>query len=120
MMSGKRRWKGPALIFVRGPGTFKGETRLLLYIDGKHVSAPATNVKLLAYLHARLGLVIPFERLLLQLGIPNARERDRHILRQYVTWMRQFLVEHDTRYCLAVARNFGYALCEIAPTRGRK
>jgi hypothetical protein len=28
------------------PGTFKGKTRLLLLIDGEHVSAPATNVTL--------------------------------------------------------------------------
>ena len=111
-MPGKRRWK-----FVRGPAIFKGETRLLLFIDGKYVSAPATNVKPLAYLYRRLGQVIPFEALLLQLGIPNARERERHILRQYVTWMRKFLVEHDTPYRLAVARGFGYALCEIAPPR---
>jgi len=98
---------------LRARPRFKGETRLLLYIDGKHVSAPATNVKLLAYLHARLGLVIPFEALLPQLGIPNARERDRRILRQYVTWMRQFLVGHDTPYRFTVARNFGYAPCKI-------
>src|SRR5262249_6453287 len=89
---------------LRARPRFKGETRLLLYIDGKHVSAPATNVKLLAYLHARLGLVIPFEALLPQLGIPNARERDRRILRQYVTWMRQFLVGHDTPYRFTVKR----------------
>ena len=32
--------KTARLQFVRGPGTFKGETRLLLFINGKHVSAP--------------------------------------------------------------------------------
>jgi DNA-binding response OmpR family regulator len=114
------RRKRARIAFARGPGIFKGERRLLLFINGHYVHAPATNVKLLAYLYAHLGLVIPFEALLLQLGIPTARERDRHILRQYVTWMRQFLVEHDTHYRLTVARSFGYALCEIAPKGRRK
>jgi hypothetical protein len=38
-----------------------------------------------------------------------------HILRQYVTWIRQFLDKHRVPYRLATIHDFGYALCEIAP-----
>jgi DNA-binding response OmpR family regulator len=112
--------KRARISFVRGPGTFKGETRLLLSINGEHVSAPATNVKLLAYLHKHLGQVVSFHRLCLTLGYPIVRDAERHILRQYITWMRQLLDEHGVPYRLAVARNVGYALCEIAPEGKRK
>jgi DNA-binding response OmpR family regulator len=109
------RPKRPILKFVRGPRLFRGQTRLLLFINGQHVSAPATNTKLLAYLHAHLGKAISFHRLCLILGHSNKTEAERHILRQYVTWIRQLLDEHRAPYRLGTVFDFGYALCEIAP-----
>jgi DNA-binding response OmpR family regulator len=115
----KRIPKRPAgIAFARGPGMFKGETRLVLFINGEYVSAPPTNVKLLAYLHRHLGQVVPMQRLCFVLGFPNMTDAERHIVRQYMTWIRQLLDEHG--YRITVDRNFGYALCEVASERGRR
>jgi DNA-binding response OmpR family regulator len=111
------RRKPARIAFARGPSTFKGETRLLLFINGRHVSAPPTNVKLLAYLHQHLGQAVPMHRLCRLLGFPNMTQADRHILRQYLHWIGRTLAEHGLPYCLTVARNVGYALCQIAPER---
>jgi DNA-binding response OmpR family regulator len=108
----------PILQFVPGPGTLKGETRLLLFINGKHVDAPATNTKLLACLHQHMGKVFTFHRLCRLLGFPNMTDAELHMLRQYITWMRQVLDEHGMPYRLAVDRSVGYALCEMAWKRG--
>jgi DNA-binding winged helix-turn-helix (wHTH) protein len=104
--------KGARIGFANGRGTFNGESRLLLFINDELVTAPATNVKLLAYLHEHLGQVVPMDRLCLQLGFPNVTEANRHILRQYMAWIRQMLDPHG--YRVTVDRNFGYALCETA------
>jgi hypothetical protein len=101
--------KRPRIQFVRGPGTFKGETRLSLFINGKLVSAPPTNVKLLAYLHQHLGRVVPMHRLCFLLGFPNMTEADRHILHQYASWIGRTLAEHGLPYCLTVGSATRYA-----------
>jgi hypothetical protein len=104
----------PILKFVPNEA-FKGETRLLLFINGRHVSAPAINTKLLAYLHAHLGKAISFHKLCLILGHPNGTAAELHILRQYTTWVRHLLDEYHLPYRLATVIDFGYALCEPAP-----
>jgi hypothetical protein len=66
------------------------------------------------------GYVVPMHRLCFLLGFPNMTEADRHILHQYASWIGRTLAEHGLPYCLTVARNVGYALCEIAPEGRRK
>jgi DNA-binding response OmpR family regulator len=108
------------LAFVRGPGTFKGGSRLLLFINGEHISAPATNVKLLAHLYKHRGQVVPLHSLCRLLGFPLVTEVERHILRQYTSWISQRLSEHRLPYCVTVARNVGYALGGTVPQQRRK
>jgi len=107
--------KPARIAFAHGPGTFKGERRLLLLINGEHVSAPATNVRLLAYLHKHRGQVVALHNLCRLLGFPDVTEVERHILRQYTSWINRTLAAQGLPYCLTVARNVGYALCGTAP-----
>ena len=107
--------KSARIAFAHGPGEFKGEQRLLLFINGEHVSAPATNVKLLAHLHEHRGQVVPLHTLCRLLGFPIMTEAELHVLRQYTSWINQTLAQYRLPCCLTVARNVGYALCSTAP-----
>src|SRR5262249_41174900 len=108
------RRKRPRIAFARGPGALRGQTRPLLFIDGKQIDAPATIVKILACLLSHQGEVVPVQRLCELFGYPPPTRAELLILHQKPSRIRRLLAEHDSPYRLAVASGFGYALCEIA------
>jgi DNA-binding response OmpR family regulator len=69
---------------------------------------------LLACLYDELGRVVPYERLCRVIGHQSSGERQMHILRQQMMFVRRLLTKHETRYFLAVVAGVGYALCEMA------
>jgi hypothetical protein len=78
------------------------------------VRARGAQRALLACLYDELGRMVTYERLCRVIGHQSCGERQIHILRQQMMFVRQLLTKHETRYFLAVAAGVGYALCEVA------
>jgi hypothetical protein len=90
-------------------------SKLGLLINEKHISAPDRHVALLACLYDNRGRVVPYKRLFSTLGYEGRRDVQKHLLRQYMAWIKRALSQHEAPYVLSVAQNVGYALCELAP-----
>jgi hypothetical protein len=93
--------------------------KLGLFINGNHISAPPRSVALFACLYANLGRIVPYRQLVIVLGYNPARPAgQKHLLRQYMLTIKSTLSAHKVPYVLAVARNVGYGLCELADNHG--
>jgi hypothetical protein len=92
--------------------------KLGLFIDGYQIDAPPRSVALFACLHANLGRVVPYRRLLMMIGYPASPAAQKHLLRQYMLSIKSTLSAHKVPYVLAVAHKVGYGLCELADNYG--
>ena len=87
-------------------------------INGRRVNVGrAKLVALYACLFADLGYVVPYKRLCSAIGRKSEAGPDRHVLRQYIRWLRGFLVTHKAPYVIALVHEIGYGLCQIAEKR---
>jgi DNA-binding response OmpR family regulator len=85
-----------------------------LFINGERVSASSRHVALFTCLRKNLGRVVSYERLFSCLGHKSRRKMPKHLLRQYMTWIKHTLSTHEVPNVLTVAQNVGYALCKVA------
>jgi DNA-binding response OmpR family regulator len=61
-----------------------------------------------------LGRGIPYKRLLGVIGRKSDNPTSRHLLRQYVSELREMLLASNSPYRIAVIQEVGYCLCELA------
>jgi DNA-binding XRE family transcriptional regulator len=61
-----------------------------------------------------LGRGIPYRRLLDVIGRRSDNTTSRHLLCQYVSMIREMLFDSNSPYFVAVIKEGGYALCEMA------
>jgi len=61
-----------------------------------------------------LGRAVSYKRLVTVIGRRSDNPTSRHLLRQYISVLREMLLESDSPYVIAVAQEVGYCLCEIA------
>jgi hypothetical protein len=92
----------------------------VLFIDGRRVDCAQKCIALLACLYVELGQIVPYKRLCPILGHKSAKDTSIHVLRQYMAWTRRTLAIHKSPYALAVAKDVGYALCEVSKARPRR
>ena len=93
---------------------------LFLSINGTRIDTSQTQIALLTLLLSSVGRVVPYKEICLVIGHSSIGLRQKHILLQYLSWLRRALAAHRVPYVLAVAPNIGYALCERAAKRGIK
>jgi DNA-binding XRE family transcriptional regulator len=63
-----------------------------------------------------LGRAVSYKRLVTVIGRKSDDSSSRHLLRQYVSVLREMLFADNAPYVIAVAQGVGYALCELAKT----
>jgi DNA-binding response OmpR family regulator len=95
----------------------EGRRRPLLFLNGRHVPARSKEIALLACLYENKGRMVPYSHLCRIIGHKASRASDRHILRQYMSWIKRTLKVHKVPLVLAAARDVGYVLCEITDLR---
>jgi hypothetical protein len=61
-----------------------------------------------------LGRGIPYKRLLNVISRESDNPTGRHLLRQYISELREMLLASNSPYFIAVIKEVGYALCELA------
>jgi hypothetical protein len=61
-----------------------------------------------------LGRGIPYKRLLDVIGRKSDNPTSRHLLRQYTSTLREMLLASNSPYHIAVIKEVGYCLCELA------
>jgi DNA-binding response OmpR family regulator len=83
-------------------------------INGKSAQASETQAAILACIFTHLGRVVSYRRLGLILGYKTMGIKERHVLRQYMAWVKRTLTTHKASYVLTVANHLGYAMCEIS------
>jgi len=97
---------------VREKDKETGQAKLVLFIKGRRVEAPTEkHTALLDYLHKNRGHLVTYQQLGLILGHKTFRMPQRHVLRQYVSWIGKTLAAHKALCILAVAPDIGYVLC---------
>ena len=89
----------------------KRQAKLILFIKGQRVDASQTQTALLACLHKNQGHIVPYKQLGGLIGHKSTRPEQRHILRQYASWITKTLAAHKALCMLAVAPRVGYVLC---------
>src|SRR5690242_1713627 len=67
-----------------------------------------------ACLFDNLGRGIPYRQLLDVIGHKSDNPSSRHLLRQYISTLREMLLASDSPYHIAVIQEVGYCLCELA------
>jgi DNA-binding winged helix-turn-helix (wHTH) protein len=90
--------------------------RLVLFINGQRVNVRRgqAQLALLACLLDNLGRAVPHRRLFTVIGRKSANWSSRHLLRQYVSMLRELLLANKAPVVIATVHDVGYALCEIA------
>ena len=90
--------------------------RLALFINGQRVNVRRGQVQLalLACLLDNLGRAIPYKRLFTVIGRKSDNRSTRHLLRQYMSVLREMLLANKAPFVIATVHDVGYALCEIA------
>jgi len=88
-----------------------GQAKLVLFIKGRQVNASQKQTALLACLHKNQGHLVSYQQLGKILGRKLARTPQRHVLRQYASWIGKTLAAHKALCTLAVAPRVGYVLC---------
>jgi DNA-binding XRE family transcriptional regulator len=61
-----------------------------------------------------LGRGIPYRRLLGVIGRSSDNPTSQHLLRQYISTLREMLLASNSPYHIAVIKEAGYCLCEFA------
>jgi DNA-binding XRE family transcriptional regulator len=61
-----------------------------------------------------LGRAVSYKRLVTVIGRRSEDSSSRHLLRQYISVLREMLLESRSPYVIAVAQEVGYCLCEMA------
>jgi DNA-binding XRE family transcriptional regulator len=89
---------------------------LALFINGRRVNVRRGQVQLtlLACLLDNLGRAVPHRRLFTAIGRKSANWSTRHLLRQYMSMLRELLLANKAPVVIATVHDVGYALCEIA------
>jgi predicted nucleic acid-binding protein len=72
---------------------------------GSHLGNPCLN---------DFGRAIPYKRLCSSIGRESDNSINRHVLRQYIGWLREILLTNKSPYVIAVVHDVGCVLCEIA------
>jgi hypothetical protein len=61
-----------------------------------------------------LGRAVSYKRLVTVIGRHSDNSSSRHLLRQYISVLREMLFADNAPYVTAVAQEVGYVLCELA------
>jgi DNA-binding XRE family transcriptional regulator len=64
-----------------------------------------------------LGRGIPYKQLLAVIGRKSDNATSRHLLREYMSTLRELLRASDSPYFIAVIKETGYCLCELVKNR---
>jgi DNA-binding XRE family transcriptional regulator len=90
-----------------------------LFINGRRTDLQNRQTQAVAAcLFGNLGRAVPYGRLIVAIGRKSDNLSSRHLLRQYVSMLRQMLAASEAPYGIAVVQEVGYALCEIAKESG--
>jgi DNA-binding XRE family transcriptional regulator len=110
--------------FLSGPAILReAHGKLALFVDGQRADLLNRQTQAVAAcLFDNLGRVVPYKRLIVAIGRKSDNLSSRHLLRQYISMLRQMLLASEAPYGIAVVQEVGYALCEIAenPRHGSK
>jgi DNA-binding XRE family transcriptional regulator len=108
MANDRQRLPGPAILR-------EANGKLALFVDGQRAALLNRQTQAVAAcLFDNLGRAVPYERLIVAIGRKSDNLSSRHLLRQYISMLRQMLLASDAAYGIAVVQEVGYALCEIA------
>jgi len=90
--------------------------RLALFISGQRVNVRRGQVQLalLACFLDNLGRAVPHKRLFTAIRRKSDNWSTRHLLRQYMSMLRELLLANKAPVVIATVHDVGYALCEIA------
>ena len=90
--------------------------RPTLFINGHRVNVRGGHAQLalLGCLLDNLGRAVPYRRLFTVIGRKSDNPSARHLLRQYMSLLREMLLANKARFFIATVHEVGYALCEIA------
>jgi hypothetical protein len=92
----------------------KAYGRLAPTIDGHYPDGARGQLEALAEcLFDNLGRGIPYKRLLAVIGRRSDNPTSRHLLRQYISMLREILLSSKSPYFVAVIKEVGYCLCEL-------
>src|SRR5215212_5707997 len=94
----------------------QGRNAFRASIDRYEFGLSATEAALVSSLHRQLGQVIPYARFSRIIHSDCTRWKGLHLLRQYMLTIKEKLRRSGAPYVLTNSREFGYALCKIAPT----
>lgn len=61
-----------------------------------------------------LGRGVPYNRLIRTIGRKSDNSSSRHLLRQYISTLREMLRADNSPYFVTVVKEVGYGLCELA------
>jgi hypothetical protein len=95
----------------------RGRSAFRASIDGYEFGLSATEAALVSSLYGQLGQVIPYARFSLIIQSDCTRWKALHRLRQYMLTIKEKLRRSGAPYVITNSREFGYALCKIAPKR---
>jgi DNA-binding winged helix-turn-helix (wHTH) protein len=102
------------LKIVRGPADKKtGRRNSALVIDGQHLWATPTELKILRLLYENVGQVVPYERFGTTLRQKTNTMKRRNTLRQHVSSLNKMLADNRPAYVIAVMPRAGYAMCKL-------
>ena len=94
----------------------KANGRLVPSIDGRRWNKLEAVAECL---FDNLGRGVPYKRLLGVIGRNSDNPTSRHLLRQYISTLREMLLASNSPYHIAVIKEAGYCLCELAKNPGR-
>jgi hypothetical protein len=61
-----------------------------------------------------MGRGVPYNRLIKTIGRKSDNSSSRHLLRQYISTLREMLRADNSPYFVTVIKEVGYGLCELA------
>ena len=89
--------------------------RLALFINGQRSDRRGQGqLALLACFLDNLGRAVPHKRLFTAIRRKTDNWSTRHLLRQYMSMLRELLLANKAPVVIATVHDVGYALCEIA------
>ena len=89
--------------------------RLALFINGQRVNVwrGQAQLVLLACLLTNLGSAVPYKGLFTVIGRKSDNWSTRHLLRQYMSMLRELLLANKAPFVIATVHDIGYAICKI-------
>ena len=89
--------------------------RLALFINGQRVNVwrGQAQLVLLACLLTNLGSAVPYKGLFSVIGRKSDNWSTRHLLRQYMSMLRELLLANKAPVVIATVHDIGYAICKI-------